>query len=661
MRLNDSSGDGAVELFTRFLRLQVPVYSAIGGLASDDDDDEASTNLLVIIHEMEHLRVLARPLGWMLTLLAVRALDERNACASLLNEAVNSDNEANWARAHGAELTDRISNWYRWSISTQYLARAVLPLLEGLALYTEGFVWVPEVDGSPPGFGIAVSLACQNQNYLAPAPRDEAALYIAVYRRLLSRLMSERERRTRQGDDSTNRLFFGPKSLGKGKETGPYFFGYLYVVRLLERWRAATAGRISEAQLMLAVNCFVGELVPADLPWVIPEFVKTGDAYGYDLFQLFSAYLNAALEFGADDIELLVSGQRGVLNWSGSKPAITDLGISNDAHFMSVAARTFEMIFNADVASGSVERPSTGGMTSQETLFDLLKVEHAKHLHLAAEVRVQMLGYDKTHGALLLALPSGQLHNLGVDLGAMNRFLVQLETDDLPAVDVNAGADQPTGCVPALLQIWLETWPDGYHASDVESLLRLAKLRQLLIAPDALIALADRDTPDECTKLIQIRSRSLRLIDDAARVALTWEDFLQLAGIANDVFILADDHHSVLTGFWKELQEPTPRIISDIDTIYADILFPACKRHAEVAEHKLDLVLDALGADEEAAIVLWKFLQRAVWGLPTPAAVEPDASSIDRIRAVCLTILGIPLVGRDGHDFDLEPPAPARA
>lgn len=87
--------------------------------------------------------------------------------------------------------------------------------------------------------------------------------------------------------------------------------------------------------------------------------------------------------------------------------------------------------------------------------------------------------------------------------------------------------------------------------------------------------------------------------------------------------------------------------------------FPDCKRSADVAEQKPDLVFDALEGDDQTAAALWRLLKTAVWRAPTPAAprTAPDEATIDRIGTTSLGILGIPLVRPDCLEFDLEPPA----
>jgi hypothetical protein len=138
-----------------------------------------------------------------------------------------------------------------------------------------------------------------------------------------------------------------------------------------------------------------------------------------------------------------------------------------------------------------------------------------------------------------------------------------------------------------------------------------------------------------------------------------WDDFRRSAGIANDVFLIADDVHRLLTEQWAQLPDPSRAIVRNSRAIYTNILFPDCKRSADVAEQKLDLVVDALEGDDETAAALWRLLKTAVWRAPTPAAprTAPDEATIDRIRTTTLGILGIPLVRRDCLEFDLKPPA----
>jgi hypothetical protein len=656
VQLKDAGGGSSVDLFTRMLKVRAPARSSVPGLATEDQASIADP--LVVIHELEHVTALSRPIGWVLTLLVIRTNDERNACAKLINEAVECGDPSTWAAAHNVQLAVRLRDWHRWAISTRYVVEALLPVLEGLALYAEGSLPVAGPVDAPMSFDVFIALlhgVSRDWRSDTDAP-ESATAYVALWQDFLPRLAAARNLRSGLSDDSTERLFLGPSSGGRGTETAPYFLGYLYVVRLLARWRAATEGRLSDLELTFAANRFVGDVLAAILPLVVRNAVREGDPYGKDVLVQLYGQLRAALEFDSDDIELLAQSEQ-PLTWNLGRPAESDLkGVDPT---IAATRLPLEIIFDGNADAGLGEGPADGNATSRETLDILLFAERAKNLHLLSDESVQLLGHDDTKSALILNRATGRQTAFEVQPVALRRFLEVMEARDVRCVDVGSQKGQTDNPPVAVLQTWLETWPDGWKPGDVEAYLGLAKIRRVLIVPAADAAILDRATPEDRVPLMQARvSTHAKVVEAANQLIADWDVFRGAAGRADEVFMFADDPYRYATEMFAELSDPNPAIVRNCRWMYVTIVFPAADRPNDVIEQKLDLVFDALAGREHAQTALSRFLRAAVWRAQPLAArqVAPDQSAVDLIRTTSMRILGIPLMAADGLEFDLEPP-----
>src|SRR5713101_4536372 len=91
MQLEDSGGEGVVDIFGRLMRIRAKVSSSSGVPSGRiTDDDLPADDLLVLIHELEHVNLLAYPLGWLLTSLGLQVSDGRRDSLKLLDQMRSS-------------------------------------------------------------------------------------------------------------------------------------------------------------------------------------------------------------------------------------------------------------------------------------------------------------------------------------------------------------------------------------------------------------------------------------------------------------------------------------------------------------------------------------------------------------------------------------------
>ena len=266
MQLNAPNDQGAVDIFTRLVTLRIPVDSTSGVPGQCLLSNHApAEDLLVMLHEFEHVTALSRPLGWLLTGLGLRTIDSHNAYAKLVHELLGT-NDDRVSRRLASDLIRRLWDFETVAIDSIVVVNLLLPLLEGLAIYAEGSLPVDSHVAGPPSYDLAIAVAYQHARAVIRDNRakdryidDPLEGFAALWTRLLERLSLARSERA--GYESTMELFFGPSRGARGQATAPYFLGYLYVVRLLANWRRATGGQASGTELFLAANRLVGEIV----------------------------------------------------------------------------------------------------------------------------------------------------------------------------------------------------------------------------------------------------------------------------------------------------------------------------------------------------------------------------------------------------------------
>ena len=684
MQLGESQGEDFVDLFVRLMSLRAKVnrFSGVPG-GRIMSDDLPGRDLLVLIHELEHVKLLTQPLGLLLTALGLRVLDARNACAKWLNnmrEDLNEvlDGAANSSDEQCIKFVEDLGKWYRCGVCTLMLEEVALPLLEGLAVYAEGSLEVTNITEGPGSFDLAIALEYQHLLSIKRADlppfqeRDRIIIYLQLWNCLKRRLDLARCQNAEgnAGYDAAQRLFMGPSKKAQGRETAKYFLGYLYVVRLLQTWRSTTRGSLSDSDLLFAANRFVGEAFALFAGNQFERAVRLNEID--DFLVKLCVYLFDALKFTDQDIDVLMHDD-GVPVWDGRRLTTVGTGIAGVS--TAVARSIVYFVFGKE-----------DDLTPNATLDVLGAIDPAKNLQLASVQQVDIIGHDHGQDALLLQLPgsSDRFINFEVNPEALIKFHALLADRgmEVPLVDDSSPrADLPTAPVTAQLQTWLELWPAGIdpNASNVDYFLDLVKIRRILIVPGTAtlnrntpedlvpdVAILDRDTPEDRGRSLRIRFSVLQELDRGVRDAIgnRWASLRTAAEYAMPFF--ADKPRlEFIRQLWENYEDPTPDVLARCHTIYASLLFPGLSSNLDtVVVEKMGLLFQELEAGgvqgEAAAKALWRFLKTAVWRPATAGAEQAPfaaAPTLDLIRATSLRILGIPLVrmGTCCWEFDLMP------
>jgi hypothetical protein len=671
MQLEDSGGEGVVDIFGRLMRLRAKVASSSGVPGGRiTDDDLPAHDLLVLIHELEHVTLLAYPLGWLLTSLGLQVSDGRQDSLKLLDQMRSSLIDSS-VSPQPEKFLRAVAKWRQYGVRALVVIELVLPLLEGIALYTEGSLQVANLTEGPPSFDLAIALeyqhilsiigddSSQSTQFTAA---DRAELYLDLWDRLITRLSIARSQNATY--DATHRLFFGPGKHAPGSETAPYFLGYLFVTRLLQTWQSTTDGELSQHELLSAVNRFVGDVFAFDASFLVGRAKRVNQLEEF-LQRLWISLLSAYI-YTKDDIDLLLHG-KGPLSWHEGKLTTIDIGA---ADVSAVITRSIvKFVFDDDDDDESAQNSTHEWLTAADP---------AKNLHLASVRLARIRKYDPLKQTLLLELPEiGQTTTFEVNSTAMSKFLTLRGGKRQPSQS-SSEYEWPATPIAAQLQTWLETWPDGIDkdSSDFEKYLNIVKIRRLLVIPDfehpaaPPAGLFDRNTPDDRSRSLIIRDGLLRSLDANVRAAICddWRELRLCAERASP--FLVEESDKIFGEFWEEYADPTSDIATWCHRAYARFLFPEWPDDDAdtIASEKMGILFQELESSgpegRVAGEVLWQFLKGAVWR-PTITAKKrlppAAATSFDVIRSTSLRVLGVPLVrlGADGWEFDLRPPGEA--
>jgi hypothetical protein len=678
VQLGDFGGGGAVDIFSRLLSLNIPTASSTGVPGEYVVAREAPLKgLLVMIHELEHVVCLSRPLGFLLTALGIRSLDTHNAAAVIENEIAGAKPGACSADRAG-ELIIQLWESYRIRYDTLVVTNLVVPLLEGLALYAEGSLPIETIVDGSASCDLAVALAFQHlrafgRDRTPPLEvDDDADSYLAIRTRLLDRL--QRARSERAGYESTMQLF-GPAETFSAASTARYFLGYLFVVRLIDRWKAVTEGALSEFELFSAVARFVCDLFPSGAASVILH-TTSWDTAG-SVVKPLSAMVHVALGFGPDDVNLLVHGN-GVLTWDRNPPRpalvrLEDLSGSPDAAEVAEPAALYSTT-TARMIIESVFGPPQHA--DQDELTLMAELGSGMRLYRLSVEPALVLGVDRERAALeILLRRTGGVTIFKARPEALARFLSHLGKGGhaVSPVDLSAGHQRPTGPepnnpLPAQVHTWVELYPDGtaQAASDPTDLLGLTAIRRLLVTADT--GLLDRDTPEDRAMWMKVRG----LVDSEFTASIekslvtSWERFPDslLRGLV--AFPANEPRLEKIWRFVDTFSDPSREAERLCLEWYAGLLFPRWRGAPfALVEQKLGPLFALLeSATPDGRLIvrrLWSFLKSSVWRLPAADSGAPHGGddALDVIRAASIDLLGVPLVrqGDRGWEFDLEPPS----
>ena len=225
----------SVALFTRSMRTQSDAAAAMDLAVSLGLNHDADQRMLVLIHELEHVYDLARPLGTILTALGLRTLDEHNDVTSTINQLRPGLESDSWSKIE-RDVPGLVARWAGASCLATALVEVELILLEGIAAHCERTHAV--ANGPELGAGMDILVSLRHQVALTnPGVRQRAAdksphwMLFVHWAEVCQELQAARESvGTRQ---LTTRLFFAPDDEGASPSNEHYFLGYSLVCRTL--------------------------------------------------------------------------------------------------------------------------------------------------------------------------------------------------------------------------------------------------------------------------------------------------------------------------------------------------------------------------------------------------------------------------------------------
>lgn len=674
MLLEDATGQASVDLFLRGLRFEFPVRDIVGipgGMVRADEPYEEGT-LAVLLHELEHIFTLTRPIGPIFTALAVRAHDLRNEMAAKFRRVT----ERFAAGVPGGEpypesLNDELSAAVFAAIKQAEMARTVhcfaelmAPLLEGLALMAEFEVtgdWTWHTVLNMEYLHWTHFLFLDDRDAYASAmgeSREEAVglLYDALEQQIAA------AREIRRNESSVDRMFFDQGDRDSVR-TAPYFYGYLFFVRLFQEWKRRLPSLDMHTFFHGAVG-WAGLVVPLTLLPALSVDHKTLKNSSRLLPGLFGDLLRDALSLPAPQIEQLLS-RSGPLVWIyGEKHfAIPEWYRDGVRFYHNLTAQLMVTVF--------------GFKSADEEVFKTVEVidtlEAAKAMVHTASRQVYVVAVDDELHALLIAekdrIKGGEVGRDGAtwfrfaEEGTYQIFLSRADdkTEPLQRVSLGSGQMKVSGkrFVPAGLLTYLYFWPHGLPGAG-EKLRRPISLVRVLLHGEGDERRAFVDAGGEDTKrvgkLVRDRDEANRLLDAVAR-ALS-PDYSDVRYALGELEVLAEEGSmaKVMASAFMATFPPDDldRLRASCREVYCRVLFPAADEPSVTAK-RFDLLRADIG--EAARKTLRDCLHRGLM-LTHNRRCEAKAGeeeAFDVIRQAALKSFGVPLVrkGANGLEPDL--------
>jgi hypothetical protein len=675
-----------VDLFLRILQLgeALPardVRGTPGGILAGDS--AADEGLLRLVHELDHVVALTRPLGLVLTAIGLRGHDLRNQMSLRTNalERASLVSREDVDPSMVVEAFDATVRAAEFACSARVAVEMVMPLIEGLALHAEGSLDPGRMRDFPYSWQLVVALEreylLRRQGDLGHArldaePVDTDGLTAELAALFVERLARARVRRGHT--DAAKLLLMGPGMEGLGLEAAPYFYGSMWLRRLLNQWQAAVRWASADA-LYDAVHRFVGEIVG----FALLDAVQLPAA---DVAHHVGGVVSAGLHLGVEDIERLLSDPQ-LLAWNHARRRVdslrsasggVEIGSDEDLMVAVVLAR----LFPPDGEEPGSEAPDPtdpirDGMTA--TFEFLNALDPAKRLHRTDEREVHVVAVDEAEHALLLidAGPGGYDARAAVmplSRRQLDDFLGQVETDGVHLLRATLASAEGRpfsidGVVKARLITTVQLWPSGridssdIAAVDIESTLDV--FRTLVVDGHAVV---EHPVPDEVAGQLQIRDASDRKLLRGIHLALGNE--FEQYHLASGRFLGSEgvvDGARVRSLFDQFIRDPTPELVAIARAVYAEMLMPGwpSDRELDLSNEKLGVLVRALesrGASGQRAVArLWSWLATQWWSTGD-SRDPPDDEILRTVRQVASSLLGIPLVATDGSGgwvFDLEP------
>lgn len=682
MHLRDATDTTAVELFLRTLAFPFPARDLVGipggfvGLEQPIEEED----LVLLIHEFEHLTALTYPIGMFFTALGLRVHDLRNDISRRglqLRGEREIDGEST-AVLDLALVCAQTAEFARLILTTVEL---FTPLLEGLALLSE-----MELDyrGRKD-----LSLACMSAlgleaHYHAhrTAIMDRNLLPHVVSEQFVEQLIEkledqiERARDLRRAGDLIDAVFW-PQDSVRANEAFPYFAGYLFLRRLYQEWRREMDTLELEDFTNLASR-LVCSVFPLSLLSVYSFEDRPGRAMSEYLPSLFCELLEGALSLSQSDLVLL-RDSRLLLSWDWKERRLRALPEQNVAEKIEDVAQNERRLVSEFIWSiFDCRSPDDSRLRELAEALELL--EDCKFLTPTAARPVMVAAVDdKLKAALLVDLSrmveqtAGSSHAIPIEAATYFLFrqdefveflaLMESENYTLPRVQLGNAPYIVKRLrkkdVKALLVTVCHFWPEGV-ADEVDGKLiygtknPIAFVRRLACEGERVFR--EQSEQDDFGVVLALRGKAESLLkgirlalqqdyEEPRKILLFLEKMINPESLGCTMVRVALDQYC--PGLHSRLQ-------ANCRAIYDRVLFP--KLESGVAQDFHDRKLRFLGErlDPSLSRILRRWLHAGLVldrrGSCRSETGEPMEAAVASIANEARAILGIPLVTyKDGQ------------
>jgi hypothetical protein len=219
------------------------------------DSERDGYDAAVLLHELEHIGTLLQPIGPLWTVVGLRLHDLGNQSRKLINDSADSHEQI---RAIYEEL--------HFSRLILEMLELLTPVLEGLALVCE--MELPAMEGS---YAWSLALSCElayvrHSWVMEQAERelefqDSIEFREATIRELTEVIAHQIARARQQRLDASYVAQIFLSGFSDPAASLPYFYGYLYLARLEQSWRAS-GWTGSLAEFFSAASSWINSVIP---------------------------------------------------------------------------------------------------------------------------------------------------------------------------------------------------------------------------------------------------------------------------------------------------------------------------------------------------------------------------------------------------------------
>jgi hypothetical protein len=672
MQLQDATDKASVDLFIRSLDFDFQ-RALVVGLPGDILGLEVPTSghsLPVLIHELEHVRTLMYPLDGLFISLGLRMADLRLVAVERFNHWTDKIRSSNFdvLREEAYQALFDTERAARFSRNVLYTAELMLPLLEGLALLAELEIGSAEASRSW-DMAIAIQYEHFRRVKLMENPKNRSIFDGATeeaksnVREILARTLEKRLEVSRQDRRLMfrRRLFFREKFDSNPRASTPYFLGYLFIRRLYEAWSKRVPDLAFGRFYHIATRAFC-EVVPMSL---LRLYTLDPKRFVTDNFTaVFSWTLEMLLSLLQGDIERIEIAEEPL----AMRPDASDRG---EVYVLSPAGVHFDEIAVMKFIQWSVFDSSDLNTADEAAKTEeLLRLERSKFLTPVATLMIRIVAVDEELRAAIIVDPTvvgneehgGPVEKRGVTFFAFSSdddfslFLSTYESHDqkIPRIERHADrivipGDTP---LPGFLRTYLFFYPSGLPRvgdntprSAVVMIQTLLvddeKSRRLFISAggvedhvDIVNGLADRERAGVLRKHIQA---ALQPSFDEFRYAIEqidtlYSDYRKESGSAL---------RAIPKGWFAQTQ-------TECAAVYTSTLFPRCDALETIRTEKFSFLQAYLSRPD--FLLLQRCLLKGAVLHPerryevSSASEKSVSDAVNRIRAVCIEKLGIPLI-----------------